>query len=97
MSEELFDVIRKLPLEKVEKIDAGLEANWNATVTTLWTKNDGFLGFDKLEKEHSENKHCVELHFDNGCWFGFLCSDRINDKYVFNEKLVLEIIEMVKR
>ena len=96
MSEELFDTIRKLPLEKVEKIDAGIESKWNETVTTLWTRSDGFLGFDKLEK-NSDNKHCVELHFDGGCWFGFLCSEKINDRYVFNEKLVLDIIQLVKK
>jgi hypothetical protein len=62
-------LIKKIPLKCIKRIDIALEGNWNPTVTTVWTRKDGFVGFSKVRKQHIKYKPSIELYFDD-CWVG---------------------------
>ena len=39
-------------LDGLLRIDVALEGDWNATVTTVWTRDRGRLGFDSVVQRH---------------------------------------------
>ncbi len=67
-----------------------LEGNWNPTVATIWTKDDGFMGFSKAKKSHEAFKPSIELYFKSS-WIGIHCFERVADKNVFDEKMAISI------
>ena len=50
-------LISDISLNKLKRIDAGLEGNWNPSVVTIWTRNEGLIGYDRL-------KDLVEINAD---------------------------------
>ncbi len=83
-------------MKDIKRIDAALEGNWSKTITTIWNKRGGFIGFSKVKKQHVKYKPSIEFDFD-GYWIGIHCYKRKNGKNVFDEKLAIKIIDYINR
>ena len=95
MNKYLPKIIKHIYFDDLERIDGALAGNWNPTVTTVWTREDGFIGFSKVKKSHPKYKPALELLYSDGSWVGVLCYNRVNNENVFDEKLALNIINYV--
>ncbi len=47
----------------VDCIELGLEGDWSATVRTVWSRDQGFLGFDGPATEHTDFRPALELYY----------------------------------
>lgn len=92
---EIEEIIMQLPLTKLKRIDSALEGNWSQTVTTIWTREDGFIGFSKVTKSHSTLRPSLELYFE-GWWVGVPCCQLRENMNLFDERLALEIIRRIE-
>lgn len=90
------DVLEKIALKDLTRIDAALEGNWNPTVTTVWTKKDGFIGFSKVKKSHGTFKPSIELYFKDS-WIGIHCFKQMNNTNVFDEKFAMGILDFIMK
>jgi len=88
------DIIKRLPLYNIKRIDTSLEGDWSPNVKAVWSKEKGFVGFPNVINSHSTFKPSLELYFDN-CWFGIHCFKKINNQYVFDEEYALHIIQYI--
>lgn len=89
-------MISSVPIKDIRRIDVAMEGNWSQTVTSVWTKYAGFIGFEKVEKENARLKPSVELYFDD-YWLGIHCYNKVGGKNVFDEKLAMDIIGLVEK
>ena len=92
---ELSQILYALPLHALAKIDVGLEGDWSPTVTTVWTRSDGLIGFDDVARHHASHKPSLELYFA-GSWFGIHCFSRVGDQNIFDERLARGVIAEVE-
>ena len=92
---DLLALLSAVPLEKLMRIDVGLEGDWSPTVTTVWTRVDGRLGLSDVVREHELFKPSVELYFVGG-WIGLHCCCRDGKVNVFDESLVERVIDDVE-
>ncbi len=91
---EIPNIVKRAPLADLTRIDVALEGKWSQTVTAVWTREDGFIGFSKVEKSHRTFRPSIELYFP-GFWIGVHCFRRNRGKNVFDEKLSMAIINFV--
>lgn len=89
-------ILDDISLHNLKRIDAALEGNWNPTVTTIWTRERGFIGFDSVIRSDSELKPSLELYFENH-WIGLHCYREIDQQNVFDEPLAIRIIEYIDK
>jgi hypothetical protein len=94
--EEIRALIRRLSLDELVRIDAGLEGAWSETVTTVWTRERGLLGFGGVPAGHSAHVPSLELMFPN-YWVGVRCFVRDRDQNVFDETFARAVIDLVER
>ena len=95
-SQELLNLVKEMPIRDMKRIDVALEGNWNPTVTAVWSRERGFIGFGKVKKEHSKYKPSIELYFDD-YWIGIHCYKRIKNKNIFDQEFALKIIKLAAR
>ncbi len=90
------DWLRDVPVQKVIRIDVGLEGQWSETVTAVWSVADGFGGFDDVVKHHPRYRQAVELYLQDG-WIGVPCSIESPDGHEFDEALARDLIACVEQ
>jgi len=88
------DIIKRLPLYDIERIDTSLEGDWSPNVKTIWSKDKGFFGFPNVKFIHSTFKPSLELYFES-CWFGIHCFKKVNNQLVLDEEYALNIIQYI--
>ena len=89
-------ILSAISLHGLQRIDAALEGNWNPTVTTIWTRERGFIGFDRIIRADPKLKPSLELYFENH-WIGLHCYKEIDRQNVFDETLAEQIIEYIEK
>ena len=94
MDVDPIEVIRKIDIERIKRVDVALEGNWNRTVTTVWDRKVGFKDFSKVKKSHARYKPSIELYFHD-YWIGVHCYRRKKGKNVFDDRLALKIISYI--
>jgi len=88
-------LLEEISLTNLHRIDVALEGDWSATVVTVWTRKERFLGLSEVRMFHEVLKPSVELYFDNS-WVGMHCFKRIDNMNVFDKELALRIIDYVE-
>ncbi|PTM02348.1 MAG: hypothetical protein DA407_15235 [Bacteroidetes bacterium] len=71
------------------------EGNWNENLKILWTRKDGFLGYDGITEAHETNNPCIELYFD-GYFLGIKCFKRIENQNVVDKEMIELIIKYIE-
>ncbi len=88
-------IIKEISLAHLKRIDVALEGNWNSTVSTVWSREKGFLGFSHIVQSDSKYIPSLELYFEDS-WIGIHCYKRIDDLNIFDEKFTFKIIEFIE-
>jgi hypothetical protein len=88
-------VLEEITLTDLNRIDVALEGDWSSTVSTVWKREDRFLGFSGVATSHKVFKPSIELYFGN-YWVGIHCFKSLDGKYVFDDQLALAIIDYVE-
>ncbi len=91
----LPQTLREISLDGLRRIDVALEGDWNPTVVTVWSREEGRHGFSAVARSHPTHKPSLELYFEN-VWLGIHCFRRIDDENAFDEELAIRIIEYVE-
>lgn len=92
---KLPNVVKEINLQAILRVDYSMEGNWNHNLKVIWSKKEGFLGYEGINTAHEIHKPCVELYFD-GYWLGIHCYKVIDGKNVFDQEkadLIIEYIE----
>jgi len=84
-----------LPLDAIVRIDAALEGDWSGTVVPVWSRADGFLGFDRVVRAHATHRPALELYFP-GWWIGVHCHRAEGGSFVFDEPRARAVIAYVE-
>ena len=58
-------IVREISLHGIQRVVSALEGDWNPTMVTVWTRNNGKLDFSKVTRTHSTYKPSLELYFEN--------------------------------
>ncbi len=95
MESNVLKLVQSIPRNNVLRIDIGMEGDWSSTVVTVWTRENGILGFDKVVRSHLTNKPSLELYYD-GVWLGIHCFQREKEVNYFDEELAREIVQCVE-
>ncbi len=95
MSENVHSLVRAIPLDGVERIDVGLEGDWSGTVVTVWTRDQGLIGFDQAVPSDADHKPSAELYFDDA-WVGVHCFRVDGGRNVLDEDLVMQLVQQVE-
>jgi hypothetical protein len=82
-------------LTNLNRVDVALEGDWGATVVTVWTRKDGFLGFSGVTTSHEVLRPSIELCFGDS-WVGIHCFKRVDGGYLFDKELALAIIDYIE-
>lgn len=85
-----------VPLDHLTRIDVGLEGNWSETVTEVWCRSRGLVGFDRIVGGHPRFRPALELYLPDG-WIGILCFRRCHGQNVFDERKARAIIAHVEQ
>ena len=88
-------ILAGLPLDGLVRIDAALEGDWNGTVTTVWTREKGRLGFHSVAGPHPDYKPSLELYF-TGAWVGIHCFVVSNGQNMFDEPFARGIVDYIE-
>jgi hypothetical protein len=94
--EEIRGLVEELSLEELVRIDAALEGDWSHSVTTVWTRKRGLLGFGGVPTGHPEHVPSIELMFPN-YWVGVRCFVRDREQNAFDETLARAVVDLVER
>jgi hypothetical protein len=94
-STEFPAFITRISLEKILRIDLGLEGDWSNTVVTVWSRYQGRLGFSKAFISHPNYKPSLELYFSD-FWLGVHCFSHKDGMYLFDEVFATKLIEYVE-
>lgn len=89
------EVLGKIALNRLCRVDVGLEGDWSGTVVPVWTRADGFLGFDGVSRSHAFHRPSLELYFDDG-WIGLRCCRHEGGEHVFDEGLARAVLDWVE-
>lgn len=89
-------ILADISLRGLMRIDAALEGNWNPTVTTVWTKEKGFIGFGGAAHSDPDLKPSLELYFKDR-WIGLHCYKKVGMLNMFDETLAGQIIEYIEK
>jgi hypothetical protein len=92
---ELHAVLQSIPLDSIVRIDLGLEGDWSASVVSIWSRREGFLGFDRVVRSHTTHRPSLELYFD-GAWVGVHCFTREDGSNVFDQAKAEEVIGWIE-
>jgi hypothetical protein len=88
------DLVRRVPLDGILRIDVGLEGEWSGTVTTIWSPGKP-VDVGNVTRFHRVHKPSLELYFE-GAWVGLHCFDRADGLNVFDEELAREIVSFIE-
>ena len=88
-------ILTEISVNDLIRIDAALEGKWDTTVATIWSRQRGCKGFEKVSRRHATFKPSIELYFKDG-WVGIHCFNRVGDTYVFDEQLARDVIDYVE-
>ena len=88
---DLAQLLSACPLASLMRIDVGLEGNWNPTVSTVWSREEGRLGFTDVARQHEAFRPSVELYFTDG-WIGLHCFRRIGEVNVLDKERLERIV-----
>jgi len=91
----LPDVLKEINLFGIIRVDYSMEGNWNDNLKVLWTREDGFLGFDGITIAHETFKPCLELYFDD-YFLGIKCFKRIGNQNVVDKEMIDLIIKYIE-
>ena len=94
-SDSLPDWLTVFPVDRVVRIDVGLEGNWSETVRQVWSRSAGFTGFEEVARSHPEYRPAVELYLADG-WIGVHCSRVIDGQNVLDEAKARLLVEYVE-
>ena len=94
-TKEIPLIVREISLDKIQRIDLALEGNWSPTVVTVWSREQGVIGFADAILTHPDNKPSLELYFEDS-WLGIHCFNRIDGQNVFDEEFATRIIEYIE-
>jgi hypothetical protein len=94
-SESVPRWLRAAPIDRVIRIDVGLEGNWSETVRQVWSRSTGFTGFEQVARSHSEFRPALELCLKGG-WIGILCFQLRNGQNVLDETKARRLVEYVE-
>lgn len=94
--DQLRAVVASLSLDELVRIDAALEGDWSGSVSTVWTRGGGLLGFGGAPKCHPRHHPSIELIFPNH-WVGLRCSVHDGEQNVFDETLARTLIDLVEQ
>ena len=92
---ELHVLLSACPMDDLTRVDVGLEGDWSPTVTTVWARDKGRLGFAEVVREHESFIPSVELYFSGG-WIGLHCFRHDGSVNVFDEGLAERIIDDIE-
>lgn len=92
---DIPEIVKNQSYSGLSRIDVGMEGNWNPTVTTVWERSKGLIGFDKVARKHLEYKPSLELYYEDG-WIGVHCHRNEKDQHEFDEILALRIIQYIE-
>jgi len=95
VTEVATDILRVIPLDKVVRIDVGLEGNWSESVVPVWRRGEGLLGFEQVARSHPDHKPSMELYFD-GAWVGVPCFVHQGGANVFDSDLAAQLVQRVE-
>lgn len=87
--------LRSVPLDRVIRIDVGLEGNWSETVRQVWSPSKGFTGFEQVPRCHSEYRPALELYLVDG-WIGIQCFQVSDGQNVLDEPKARRLVELVE-
>jgi len=96
MSKSVHTLLGAIPLNGVRRIDVGLEGDWSGTVVTVWTRDQGLVGFDEAVRSDLDRKPSAELYFD-GAWVGVHCFRVDDGRNVLDEDLAMELVRQVEQ
>jgi hypothetical protein len=85
--------LRGVPIDRVIRIDVGLEGNWSETVRHVWTPETGFTGFEQVVRSHPEYLPALELYFADG-WIGIRCFRVSDGQNVLDEAKARQLVEV---
>jgi len=91
----LPDVLKEINLYGIIRLDYSMEGNWNDNLKVIWTREDGFLGYEGITESHETYNPCLELYFD-GYFLGIKCFERIENKNVVDKEMIERIIEYIE-
>jgi len=95
IQKDIPSILGEIALKKIQRIDAALEGDWNATLVTVWTRDKGLIDFSDVIWVHPRFKPSLEMYFE-GAWLGLHCFNRIKGENVFDEKFARQIISYVE-
>ena len=91
----LPNVLKEINLYGIIRLDYSMEGNWNDNLKVLWTREDGFLGYEGITESHETYNPCLELYFD-GYFLGIKCFNRIENKNVVDKEMIELIIKYIE-
>jgi hypothetical protein len=95
MSLKLPSILNEINPQNIQRIDAALEGNWKDTVVTVWLYDKGFIGFEKVIKQHHSFKPSIELYFLD-TWVGIHCFKKSDKMNIFDEEYAMAIIKFIE-
>ena len=95
MESKIHEYVRAIPIDNILRIDIGLEGDWSSTAVTVWTRDNGLLGFDEITRSHAINKPSLEFYYGDS-WLGIHCFQRDEEKNFFDEELARKIIQFIE-
>jgi len=94
-SESIPRWLSGVPVDRVIRIDVGLEGNWSETVRPVWSRSTGFTGFEQVPRCHSEHRPALELYLADG-WIGIPCFQVRNGQNVLDEARARRLVDYVE-
>jgi len=95
MESKIHEYVRAIPTDNILRIDIGLEGDWSSTAVTVWTRENGLLGFDEVTRSHAINKPSIEFYYGDS-WLGIHCFQRNEKKNLFYEELARKLIQLIE-
>jgi hypothetical protein len=86
--------LRAVPVDRVVRIDAGLEGQWSETVTAVWTPKADVVDLSDVVHSHPKYRPALELYLDD-CWIGVPCSVFQGGEHRLDEEKARRLIEYV--
>ncbi|MFC1615890.1 hypothetical protein ACFL21_02010 [Patescibacteria group bacterium] len=93
---QIPDIIKKIDLQDILRIDYALEGDWDKTLEVIWKKNKGLINFDKIIKSHKTFQPTIELFFEDH-FLGIMCYKETKDGYIFDEEKAKVIIQYIEK
>lgn len=94
-SESIPRWLSRVPVDRVIRIDVGLEGSWSETVRQVWSQSTGFTGFEQVARSHFEHRPALELCLAEG-WIGIPCFRVSDGQNVLDEEKARRLVEYVE-